>query len=61
MRPLLAHCHLGLGRLYGQLGRRAQARAHLATAVELMRAMEMTLWLPQAVIELAQATCCDCS
>jgi predicted ATPase len=56
MRPLLAHCHLGLGRRYRQLGRREQARAHLCTAVELMRAMEMTLWLPQAAAELAQAT-----
>lgn len=55
MRPLLAHCHLGLGRRYRQLGRREQARTHLSTAVELMRAMEMTFWLPRAEGELAQA------
>src|SRR5207249_9817534 len=32
MRPLMAHCHHGLGRLYGQTGRSAQARAALTTA-----------------------------
>jgi predicted ATPase/class 3 adenylate cyclase len=32
MRPLQAHCHLGLGRLYGLAGRGAQARAPLSAA-----------------------------
>jgi hypothetical protein len=54
MRPLVAHCHLGLGRLYGQIGRGAQARAALSTAIELYRAMDMTFWLPQAEAVLAQ-------
>ena len=54
MRPLLAHCHLGLGRLYVQTGRGAQARAALATAIALYRDMEMTFWLPQAEAALAQ-------
>jgi hypothetical protein len=36
------------------IGRRAEARAALAAAVELYRAMEMTLWLPQAEAALAQ-------
>jgi len=54
MRPLLAHCHLGLGTLYATTGRRAEARAELSAAVELYRAMEMTLWLPQAEAALAQ-------
>ena len=48
MRPLQAHCHLGLGTLYTKMGRREQARAELSTAIELYRAMEMTFWLPQA-------------
>jgi tetratricopeptide (TPR) repeat protein len=48
MRPLLAHCHLGLGQLYAKHGRRAEARAELSAAVELYRSMEMTFWLPQA-------------
>ena len=42
MRPLVAHCHLGLGTLYATIGRRAEARAELSAAVELYRAMEMT-------------------
>jgi hypothetical protein len=48
MRPLVAHCHLGLGKLYLKMGRRGQARAELSAPVELYRAMEMTLWLLQA-------------
>ena len=54
MRPLVAHCHLGLGRLYGQTGRVEQARAALSTAIALYRAMDMTFWLPQAEAALAQ-------
>ena len=46
MRPLQAHCHLGLGTLYATTGQREQARAALATAIALYRAMEMTFWLP---------------
>src|SRR5439155_451530 len=48
MRPLLAHCHLGLGTLYTKGGRLAQARAALSTAIELFQAMAMTCWLPRA-------------
>jgi tetratricopeptide (TPR) repeat protein len=54
MRPLVAHCHLGLGRLYHQTGRGAQARAALTTAIDLYRAMDMPFWLPQAEAALAQ-------
>jgi tetratricopeptide (TPR) repeat protein len=54
MRPLVAHCHYGLGRLYGQTGRGEEARAALSTAIELYRAMDMTFWLPQAEAVLAQ-------
>jgi tetratricopeptide (TPR) repeat protein len=54
MRPLVAHCHLGLGRLYGQTGRGAQARTALTAAIDLYRTMEMTFWLPQAEAALAQ-------
>jgi tetratricopeptide (TPR) repeat protein len=53
MRPLQAHCHRGLGTLYRQTGRGAQARAALAIAINLYRAMDMTLWLPQAEAALA--------
>jgi tetratricopeptide (TPR) repeat protein len=54
MRPLVAHCHHGLGRLYDQTGRGAQARAALSAAIDLYRAMDMTFWLPQAEAALAQ-------
>jgi tetratricopeptide (TPR) repeat protein len=54
MRPLQAHCHLGLGTLYATTGQHEQARAELSTAIELYRAMEMTFWLPQAEATLAQ-------
>jgi tetratricopeptide (TPR) repeat protein len=54
MRPLQAHCHLGLGTLYGKIGQRQEARAALTTAMEMFRAMEMTFWLPEAEAALAQ-------
>jgi tetratricopeptide (TPR) repeat protein len=54
MRPLLAHCHLGLGTLHTKTGRTEQARTAMTTAIELYRAMDMTFWLPQAEAALAQ-------
>jgi tetratricopeptide (TPR) repeat protein len=54
MRPLQAHCHRGLGMLYGKLGQQEQARSELSTAIAMYRTMEMTFWLPQAEAALAQ-------
>ena len=54
MRPLQAHCHLGLGTLFTRAGRREQARAALASAMALYRAMAMTFWLPHVQAALAQ-------
>ena len=54
MRPLQAHCHLGLGTLYRKTDQPEQARAELTTAVALYRAMEMTFWLPETTAVLAQ-------
>jgi tetratricopeptide (TPR) repeat protein len=54
MRPLQAHCHRGLGTLYGRTGQREQARTELAAALALYRAMEMTFWLPQTEAAPAQ-------
>jgi tetratricopeptide (TPR) repeat protein len=54
MRPLQAHCHLGLGTLYLKTDRLAPARAELTTAIDLYRAMDMTFWLPQAEAALVQ-------
>jgi DNA-binding winged helix-turn-helix (wHTH) protein/class 3 adenylate cyclase/tetratricopeptide (TPR) repeat protein len=54
MRPLQAYCYRGLGTLYVKIGQREQARAALASALDLYRAMEMTFWLPEAESALAQ-------
>jgi class 3 adenylate cyclase/tetratricopeptide (TPR) repeat protein len=54
MRPLQAHCHHGLGRLYHQTGQREQARTALTTAIDLYCALDMTFWLPQTEAALAQ-------
>jgi hypothetical protein len=48
MRPLVAHCHLGLGKLYWRTGKREQALEHLTTATTMYREMEMRYWLEKA-------------
>jgi class 3 adenylate cyclase len=52
MRPLVAHCHLGLGKLYSRTGKHEQAQEHLTTAATMYREMEMTYWLEMAAAEL---------
>jgi class 3 adenylate cyclase/tetratricopeptide (TPR) repeat protein len=54
MRPLVAHCHLGLGKLYRRTGKREQAREHLAAATTMYREMDMRFWLEQAEAELRE-------
>ena len=56
MRPLQAHCHLGRGKLLRRIGHTDEARTELATAVEMLREMGMTFWLPEAERELAATT-----
>jgi tetratricopeptide (TPR) repeat protein len=53
MRPIQAHCHLGLGMLYTKLDRQEQAHAELAAAIDLYRAMGMTFWLPKVEAAIA--------
>src|SRR5262245_59895668 len=48
MRPLVAHCHLGLGKLYRRTGKGEQAQEHLTTAATMYREMGMTYWLERA-------------
>ena len=48
MCPLVAHCHLGLGKLYLRTGNRQQAQEHLTTAITMYREMDMRFWLEQA-------------
>ena len=52
MRPLVAHCHLGLGKLYRRTGRREEAQEYLTTAIAMYREMDMRFWLEQAEAEL---------
>jgi tetratricopeptide (TPR) repeat protein len=52
MRPLVAHCHLGLGKLYRRTDKREQAKEHFATATTMYREMGMTYWLEKAEAEL---------
>jgi tetratricopeptide (TPR) repeat protein len=54
MRPLRAHCHLGLGKLYLRTGKREEAQEHLATATTMYREMGMTYWLEKAEAEMAE-------
>jgi class 3 adenylate cyclase len=51
MRPLVAHCHLGLGQLLSRAGDRVKAREHLTTAATMYREMEMESWLARAEAE----------
>jgi Tetratricopeptide repeat len=54
MRPLVAHCHLGHGRLYRRTGDQAKAQEHLATATAMYREMGMAHWLREAEALLQQ-------
>jgi tetratricopeptide (TPR) repeat protein len=53
MRPLLAHCHMGLGEAYVKTGVSEEARSELVAAIELYRSMDMNFWLPKAESALA--------
>jgi class 3 adenylate cyclase/tetratricopeptide (TPR) repeat protein len=54
MRPLVAHCHLGLGKMHHRVGNPGQAKEHLTTAMAMYREMGMTHWLEQAAAEARQ-------
>src|SRR5262249_46958301 len=58
MRPLAAHCYLGLGTLYARTGRLEQARTELSAAMARYRAMDMTFWLSRAEAALTQVDGC---
>lgn len=52
MRPLLAHCELGLGKLYRRTGDGAKAQEDLTSASTMYREMDMGFWLEKAEAEL---------
>jgi tetratricopeptide (TPR) repeat protein len=51
MRPLIARCHLGLGRLERRLGHADAARRHLDAATELLKTMQMKYWLDRLALD----------
>jgi class 3 adenylate cyclase/tetratricopeptide (TPR) repeat protein len=51
MRPLVAHCHRGLGQLYRGGGRQQEAENHLTMAATMYREMDMRFWREQAEAE----------
>jgi len=51
---LVAHCHLGLGKLYRRTGQREQAQEYLATAATMYREMGMTYWLERAEAQMKE-------
>ncbi len=53
MRPLVAPCHLGLGKLYRRTGKRSEADEHFATATSMYREMGMTYWLEKLEHDMA--------
>jgi len=54
MRPLIAHCHLGLGRLCRRVRNQEQAGEHLGIATAMYREMGMTYWLEKAEADLGK-------
>jgi hypothetical protein len=44
MRPLVAHCHRGLGALFQHIGERSKAQKHLTTATTMYRELGMRSW-----------------
>jgi tetratricopeptide (TPR) repeat protein len=53
MRPLVAHCHLRLGKLHRRLGPAAEATAQLTTAAAMFRELDMALWRERTEIILS--------
>jgi hypothetical protein len=54
MRPLVANCHFGLGKLYRRRGDPENAQKHLTIAAAIHREVGMTYWLEQAEAEHRQ-------
>jgi class 3 adenylate cyclase/tetratricopeptide (TPR) repeat protein len=48
MRPLAAHCHLGLGRMYRRAGDRPEWREHLGAAAAQYHELGMSRWASEA-------------
>jgi predicted ATPase/class 3 adenylate cyclase len=51
MRPLAAHCHLGLGKLYRSTNKSELVQEHFFRAATMYREMNMRFWLEQVQAE----------
>jgi hypothetical protein len=54
LRPRIAHCHLGLGKLFRRTGKSEQAQEHLTTATTMYQEMHMPFWLEQAEMAMTE-------
>ena len=54
MRPLAAHCHVSLAKLYLSTAQREQAHEHFATGMMMYREMDMRFWLKKAEQETGE-------
>ena len=54
MRPLIAHCRLGMGKLYARAGQTDRAAAELHHALDLFAEMDMVFWMHHAEDALAR-------
>jgi hypothetical protein len=54
MRPLVAHCHLGLGKLFRRHGPARAGPRPLTTATAMYGEMDMRFWLEQAEAALRE-------
>jgi tetratricopeptide (TPR) repeat protein len=55
MRPLVAHRHLGLGKLYRRSGNPQEAQQHLTSAMRMYREVDRRFWLEQAEAEIKKS------
>jgi len=54
MRPLIAHCRFGLGKLNRRMGDHREAKEQLTIATTMYRELNMTYWLEQATAQMLQ-------
>ena len=55
MRPLVAHCHWGLGKLHASNGQRDEARQHVSAATMLYREMGIRSWFAKSELDIRGA------
>jgi class 3 adenylate cyclase/tetratricopeptide (TPR) repeat protein len=54
MRPFVAHCHYGIGKLHHRTGHERRALEHLTTAGAMYREMDMQFWLEKVEAEMKE-------